>query len=73
MTLNGLWLAPDCADCFQTDKYKDIGNKACKNPWIEERLNMTGQYIMFGSSVYHRGYFNNLLAQASEINANEIT
>ncbi len=21
---------------------------------------MTGQYIMFGSSVYHRGYFNNL-------------
>ena len=60
MTSNGLWLAPDCADCFRTDKYKDIGNKACKHPWIEERLNMTGQYIMFGSSVYHRGYFNNL-------------
>ena len=60
MTSNGLWFAPECFSCLRTDKYQHIGNKACRHPWIEERLNYTGQYVMFGSNVYHRGYWNNL-------------
>ena len=60
MTSNGLWFAPECFSCLRTDKYQHIGNKACRHPWIEERLNYTGQYVMFGSNIYHRGYWNNL-------------
>jgi hypothetical protein len=60
MSSNGLWFAPECFSCLRADKYQDIGNKACRHPWIEERLNFTGQYVMFGSNVYHRGYWNNL-------------
>ena len=60
MTLNGLWFVPECFNCLRSDKYQDIGNKACRHPWIEERLNLTGQYVMFASNVYHRGYWNNL-------------
>jgi hypothetical protein len=60
MTSNGLWFAPERFSCLRTDKYLQIGNKACRHPWIEERLNFMGQYVMFGSYVYHRGYWNNL-------------
>jgi hypothetical protein len=60
MTCNGLWFAPKCFSCLRTDKYQHIGNKACRHPWIEEQLNLMGQYVMFGSNVYHHGYWNNL-------------
>ena len=42
MTSNGLWFTPECF-CLRTDKYQDISNKACRHPWIEERLNLTGR------------------------------
>jgi hypothetical protein len=60
MTSNGLWFAPECFNCLRTDKYQDNGNKVCRHPWIEELLILTGQYFMFASNTYHRGYWNNL-------------
>ena len=60
LTSNGLWFAPQCSACLRTNKYQHIGDKACKHPWVEQRLNRTGEYVLFDSNVYHRGYWNNL-------------
>ncbi len=55
---NGLWFAPTCTDCFLVNKYISIGEKICNHPWKEHQLNATGEYILFPSVCFHRGYFN---------------
>ncbi len=55
---NGLWFAPECRTCFKTNKYIQVGKKLCLHPWKEQRMNGTGQYILFNSTWFRRGYFN---------------
>ncbi len=55
---NGLWFAPTCTDCFLVHKYIGIGEKLCSHPWKEHQLITTGEYILFPSNWFHRGYFN---------------
>ncbi len=55
---NGLLFAPTCTTCFNENKYLLPSEKKCLHPWTNECLNSTGEYIMFLSEMYHRGYYN---------------
>jgi len=55
---NGLWFAPDCKECFLTNKYQSIGDKLCSHAWEEHRLNLTGQYVLLSAHCFHWGYYN---------------
>jgi hypothetical protein len=58
---NGLWFAPECRTCFKTNKYIQVGEKLCSHPWKEQQMKATGQYVLFNSTWFHRGYFNRRL------------
>jgi hypothetical protein len=44
-----LWFAPLCRTFFDTNKYIQVGEKLCLHPRKEQRLNATGQYVLFPS------------------------
>jgi hypothetical protein len=55
---NGLWFAPDCGECFRTNKYLTHGDKVCGHSWRPHRLDKTGDYIMFPSLCWHKGFYH---------------
>jgi hypothetical protein len=55
---NGLLFAPICTTCFNENKYLLPSKKKCLHQWTNECLNSTGEYIVFPSEMYHRGYYN---------------
>ncbi len=55
---NGLLFAPTCSTCFNANKYLLVSEKKCSHEWINESLNNPGDYIVFPSKIYHRGYYN---------------
>jgi hypothetical protein len=55
---NGLLFAPTCTTCFNENKYLLPSKKKCLHPWTNDCLNSTGEYIIFPSEMYHRGYYN---------------
>ncbi len=55
---NGLLYAPTCSTCFNVNKYLLVSEKKCSQGWINESLNNPGDYIVFPSKMYHRGYYN---------------
>jgi hypothetical protein len=55
---NGLLFAPTCTTCFNENKYLLMSEKKCSHQWTNECLNRTGEYIIFLSEMYHRGYYN---------------
>jgi len=55
---NGLLFAPTCSTCFNANKYLLVSEKKCSHEWINESLNNPGEYIVFPSKLYHRGYYN---------------
>ncbi len=55
---NGLLFAPTCSTCFNANKYLLISEKKCSHQWSKESLNNPGEYIVFPSKMYHRGYYN---------------
>ncbi len=55
---NGLWFAPECADCFLCKKIITVEENLCGHSWMNVCLNNTGDYIVFQSMCYHRGYYN---------------
>jgi hypothetical protein len=56
-TVNGLWFALDCQKCFLTNKYLHHGNKICGHIWQAQRLDKTGDYILFPSTCRHKGFY----------------
>ena len=54
----GLLFAPTCTTCFNEKKYLLPSQKKCLHQWTNECLNSTGEYIIFPSEMYHRGYYN---------------
>jgi len=57
-TANGLWFAPDCEKCFRTNKYLTHGDKICGHSWQPHRLDKTGDYILFPSLCWHKGFYH---------------
>ncbi len=57
-TANGLWFAPDCETCFRTNKYLTHGDKVCGHSWQPHRLDKTGDYILFPSLCWHKGFYH---------------
>ncbi len=55
---NGLLFALTCSTCFNANKYLLVSEKKCSHEWINESLNNPGDYIVFPSKMYHRGYYN---------------
>ncbi len=55
---NGLLFAPTCSTCFNANKYLLVSENKCSYEWINESLNNPGDYIVFPSKMYHRGYYN---------------
>ncbi len=55
---NGLLFAPTCSTCFNENKYLLVSEKKCSHQWSNESLNNPGEYIIFPSEMYHRGYYN---------------
>ncbi len=55
---NGLLFAPTCSTCFNENKYLLVSEKKCSHKWSNESLNNPGDYIVFLSEMYHRGYYN---------------
>jgi hypothetical protein len=55
---NGQLLAPSCTTCFNKNKYLSTSKKKCSRQWNNECLNSTGEYILFPSGMFHRGYYN---------------
>ncbi len=55
---NELLFAPTCTTCFNENKYLLMSKKKCSHQWANECLNRTGEYIIFLSEMYHRGYYN---------------
>jgi hypothetical protein len=55
---NGLLFAPTCITCFNKDKYLLTSEKKCFHQWDNECLNSTGEYVIFPSGMFHRGYCN---------------
>jgi hypothetical protein len=54
--INGLMFAPACSTCFNENKYLLVSEKKCSHQWSNESLNNPGDYIVFPSEMYHRGY-----------------
>jgi hypothetical protein len=46
-TANELWFAPNYKECFLTHKFRHHGNKICGHNWQAQRLNETGDHILF--------------------------
>ena len=67
-TANGLWFAPDCQKCFQTNKYLNHSDTICGHTWQAHRLDKTGGYILFPLLCWHKGFyhdkFNKIFIQA---------
>jgi hypothetical protein len=57
---NGLLFAPTCTTCFNENKYLSMSEKKCAHQWNNECLNSTGEYILFPSGMFHRGYYNDI-------------
>jgi hypothetical protein len=57
-TANGLWFAPNCEKCFWTNKYLTHGDKLCRHTWQPHRLDKTGDYILFPSLCWHKGFYH---------------
>jgi hypothetical protein len=57
-TANGLWFAPNCEKCFRTNKYFTHGDKICGHSWQPYRLDKTGDYILFPSLCWHKGFYH---------------
>ena len=55
---NGLLFAPTCSTCFNANKHLLVSEKKCSHEWINESLNNPGDYNLFPSEMYHRGYYN---------------
>jgi hypothetical protein len=58
-TANGLWFAPHCQQCFRTNKYLHHSDKICGHTWQTHRLDKTGDYILFPSTCWHKGFYHN--------------
>jgi hypothetical protein len=56
-TANGLWFAPHCQKCFPTNKYFHHDDKICGHTWQAQRLDKTGNYILFPSTCWHKGIY----------------
>jgi hypothetical protein len=57
-TANGLWFAPDCEKCLRTIKYLTHGDKVCGHSWRPHGLDKTGNYILFPSLCWHKGFYH---------------
>jgi hypothetical protein len=57
---NGLLVAPTCTTCFNENKYLSTSEKKGAHQWNNECLNNTGEYILFPSGMFHRGYYNDI-------------
>ena len=55
---NGLLFAPTCTTCFNENKYLSTSKKKCAPSWNNECLNSTGEYVLFLSGIFHRGYYD---------------
>jgi hypothetical protein len=59
---NGLLFAPTCTTCFNENKYLLPSEKKrshqLTNECLNTVINSTGEYIIFPSEMYHRGYYN---------------
>jgi hypothetical protein len=55
---NGLLFAPTCTTCFNKNKYLSMPEKKCAHQWNNECLYSTGEYVLFPSGMFHRGYYN---------------
>jgi hypothetical protein len=55
---NGLLFAPTWTICFNDNKYLSTSEKKGAHQWKNECLNSTGEYILFPSGMFHRGYYN---------------
>jgi hypothetical protein len=62
-TANGLWFAPDCEKCFRTNKYLTHGDKIFGHSWQPHRLDKTGDYILFLSLFWHKGFYHDKFNQ----------
>jgi hypothetical protein len=60
---NGLLFAPTCSTCFNENKYLLVSEKKCSHQWSNESLKNPGEYIVFPSEMYHRGYYNQKSSQ----------
>jgi hypothetical protein len=58
-TANGLWFSPQCQKCFRTNKYLNHGDKICGHTWQAHKLGKTGDYILFPSTCWHKGFYHN--------------
>jgi hypothetical protein len=54
---DGLWFAPNCKDCFLTNKYLHHGHKICGHTWQAQRLDKTEIYILFPSTCWHTSFY----------------
>ncbi len=55
---NGLLFAPTCTTCFNKNKYLSTSKKKWAHQWNNECFNSTGEFVLFPSGMFHRGYYN---------------
>jgi hypothetical protein len=58
-TANGLWFALQYQKSFWTNKYLHHSDKICGHIWQAHRLDKTGDYILFPSTCWHKGFYHN--------------
>jgi hypothetical protein len=56
--LTGISVDPNCiGSCFTYCMFASLSDKRCDHVWGEIHLSEVGDYVVFPSSFFHRGYF----------------
>ncbi len=56
--LTGICFGPNCVErCFAHNIFCTADEKKCNHQWTTIDINRTGEYVIFPSTFFHRGYF----------------
>ena len=56
--ITGICFGPNCVEwCFTHNIFCTAEEKKCNHQWTTIDINRTGEYVIFPSSFFHRGYF----------------